>query len=249
MDLTPGPLNAKAHQGLAELAALVQQPVTPHAPPPDSHWPFVIGWGLATNLRRQADAVVFLHQHDRAHESAPNRRMMIECMAQLCWLVEDGQDAVDSMNKAFQHSHGRLRAAVDEGGVFTYGDSVAAAADAVAAAVIPPNTKNQFNLTKKLLGRFGAGLTEAWLSETPDSHAGIAAAAAFFEQSPDGSIQLYDSPHYGGAPDPNELAPFMAFMLLYCGLEAFNDLMVGAPWTEELNRIGLAAGLPGGAAA
>ncbi|MFB7353482.1 hypothetical protein [Streptomyces gardneri] len=32
-------------------------------------------------------------------------------------------------------------------------------------------------------------------------------------------------------------------MLLHFGMEALNDLMVGAPWANELHRIGLVAGL------
>lgn len=249
MDQSPEQRNAKAYQGLQELTELLKQDTGPFAPPPEERRPFTIGWGLVAALQRQACAVVHLHRQSLGHEAAPNRRLMIEYMAQLQWLARDGEDAVDSMNKAFQHSHGKLRKAVDGGGVFTYDHEVAAAADAVAAAVIPPNSANEFNLTGKLLGRLGNGLPEIWTSETQLSHSGIAAARAFFDDSSEEALHLYDSPHYGDAPGPAELSPFMAFMLLYFGMEAFNDLMVGTPWADELQRIGLTTGVLGSASA
>ncbi|MGQ4484344.1 DUF5677 domain-containing protein [Streptomyces sp. SAS_281] len=243
MSISAEQRNEKAYQGLQELTELLKLDTGLHAPPSKDSRPFTIGWGLVAALHRQACAVVLLHRNGLGHEAAPNRRLMIEYMAQLQWLTRDGEDAVDSMNKAFQYSHGKLRKAVDTGGVFTYEDEVAAAADVVAAAVIPPNSANEFNLTTKLLGRLGSGLPEIWTSETQHSHSGIAAARVFFDDSWEGAVQLYDCPHYGDAPNPDELSPFMAFMLLYLGMEAFNDLMVGAPWTDELQRIGQTAGL------
>lgn len=243
MDLTPEQRNEKAHQGLTELTELLKQDVGQFAPSPADRRPFIIGWGLVAALHRQACAVTLLHRKGLGHEAAPNRRLMIEYMAQLQWLARDGEEAADSLNKAFQHTHSKLRKAVDEGGVFTYDDEVAASADAVAAAVVPPNATNQYNLTSKLLGRLGNGLLEIWTSETQLSHSGITAARVFFNDSSAEAIQLYGSPQYGEAPNPDELSPFMAFMLLYFGMEAFNDLMVGSPWATDLERIGVEASL------
>lgn len=243
VDLSPEQRNERATQGLQGLTELLKQDVGQYAPAESEHRPFVIGWGLVAALHRQACAVVLLHRHGLGHEAAPNRRLMIEYMAQLQWLARDGEDAADSMNKAFQYTHGRLRKAVDAGDVFTYDREVAAVADAVAAAVVPSNSANEFAATGKLLGRLGNGLLEIWTSETQLSHSGIAAARAFFDDSSDEAVRLYDSPRYGKAPNPNELSPFVAFMLLYFGMEAFNDLMPDKPWTPQLERIARQTGL------
>ncbi|MEV0035225.1 hypothetical protein [Streptomyces sp. NPDC050804] len=243
MDLTPEQRNQKAYQAHTQLTELLKRNLVPYAPALAARRPFTIGWGLVAALHRQACAVVLLHREGLGHEAAPNRRLMIEYMAQLQWLARDGEDAAESMNKAFQYTHGKLRKAVDGGGIFTYDDEVAASADAVAAAVIPPNATNEYSLTSKLLGRLGNGLLEIWTSETQLSHSGITAARTFFDDSSTEALRLYDSPHYGEAPNPDELSPFMAFMLLYFGMEAFNDLMVGSPWATDLERIGADGGL------
>ncbi|MFG2683482.1 hypothetical protein [Streptomyces sp. NPDC048392] len=40
-------------------------------------------------------------------------------------------------------------------------------------------------------------------------------------------------------------SPYVAFFFLYLGVVAFNALMVGSPWTDDLRAIGDAAGLTG----
>ncbi|MFE9427896.1 hypothetical protein ACFYNO_33635 [Kitasatospora sp. NPDC006697] len=243
MDLTPEQRNDAAMRGHAALTSLLQQDVSGFFPPAEQRRPALIAWGLVAALQRQACAVVLLHRKGLGHEAAPNRRLMIEYMAQLQWLAKDGDGAVDSMNKAFQYTHSKLRKSVDEGGVFTYDDEVAASADAVAAAEIPPNAANQYSLTAKLLARLGHGLLEIWTSETQLSHAGLTAARAFFEDSSQEAVILHDTPHFGSTPDPSVLSPYMAFMLFYFGVEAFNDLMVGSPWSADLERIASECGL------
>ncbi|MEU9381099.1 hypothetical protein AB0D38_08895 [Streptomyces sp. NPDC048279] len=132
---------------------------------------------------------------------------------------------------------------MDEGGIFTYGDEIAAIADTVAAASIPSSATDTFIATAHLLGSLGNGLKEIWIGETQVSHSGIAAARAFFDDSKPDAVHLFDAPQYGTAPNPDEASPFMAFMLLYFGMQAFNEIMAGQPWAAELDRIGQRAGL------
>ncbi|MFD0223237.1 DUF5677 domain-containing protein [Streptomyces hirsutus] len=240
----PSQLNKKALAGLEALTGLlINEGAADHAPPPQDRRPFMIGWGLMAALHRQACVVMLLHKSNLGHEAAPNRRLMIEYMGQLQWLARDGEAAADSMNKQFQNSHGKLRKAVDEGGVFTYDAEIAAIADTVTAASIPSSSTDTFNATAHLLGSLGNGLKEIWISETQFSHSGIMAARAFFDDSKSGVIHLFDAPRYSSVQDPDEASPFMAFMLLYFGMQAFNELMAGRPWVAELDRIGQDAGL------
>ncbi|MCX4580569.1 hypothetical protein OHB41_47015 [Streptomyces sp. NBC_01571] len=42
-----------------------------------------------------------------------------------------------------------------------------------------------------------------------------------------------------------EVSPCIAFFFLFFGMVAFNDLMVGSPWTGALRVVADAAGLSG----
>ncbi|MFI6875740.1 hypothetical protein ACIBL6_20120 [Streptomyces sp. NPDC050400] len=81
-----------------------------------------------------------------------------------------------------------------------------------------------------------------WLAETALSHPSLTGARAYFDDSGDGVVRLFRQPHYGRADDPNAMSPYMAFHLLFLGVGAFNQLMVGEPWSVELTRIGEAGG-------
>jgi hypothetical protein len=233
-------LNRLAVLGLEALTKLLASGAADHAPAPEDSRPFQIGWGMVAALHRQAAAVVVLHGQGLGHEAAPNRRLMVEYVAHLQWLVRDGENAVDSMNKAHQFKHTGLRKAADNGG-YQYD---AEAADAVRDAVIPSNPANTYNGTSNLLGSLGGGLLESWLGETQLSHATLTAAGSFYEETDD-AFKLFLAPTYGIEGDPMEKSPYVAFFFLFFGMIAFNNLMVGSPWTDDLKAIGDAAGLAG----
>ncbi|TQE22717.1 hypothetical protein Sipo8835_35575 [Streptomyces ipomoeae] len=233
-------LNRLAVPGLQALTELLVGGAADHAPASEDSRPFQVGWGMVAALHRQAAAVVVLHDQGLGHEAAPNRRLMVEYVAHLQWLVRDGDDAVDSMNKAHQHKHGGLRKAADDGG-YRYD---AEAADAVRDAVIPGNPSNTYNNTSNLLGRLGGGLLQSWLGETQLSHATLVAAGAFYRET-DEHLELFLTPTYGIEGDPMEASPYIAFFFMFFGMVAFNELMVDKPWADELKAIGDAPGLAG----
>ncbi|MFE1860634.1 hypothetical protein [Streptomyces anandii] len=232
--------NRRAVPGLEALTKLLVGGAADHAPAPENRRPFQVGWGLVAALHRQAAAVVTLHSKGLGHEAAPNRRLMIEYVAHLQWLVRDGEDAVDSMNKAHQFKHAGLRKAADDGG-YKYDPE---AADAVRDAVIPSNPANQYLQMNALAKSLGGGLFESYVGETQLSHATLTAAGCFYRESDD-TIELSLTPTYGIDGDPMEASPYMAFFFLFFGMIAFNDLIVGPPWTNDLKAIGDAAGLAG----
>jgi hypothetical protein len=230
--------NAKAIPGLEALTKLMLSGVAEHAPSAEQFRPFQVGWGFLAALHRQAAAVVVLHQAGLGHEAAPNRRLMVEYVAKLQWLVRDGDDAVESMNKAFQNEHGKLRESADAGG---YGYD-AEAADAVRDAVIPSSPTDHLIANKHLLKTLGGGLLQSWLAESPLSHASLVAAGCFYKEVSE-KVELLAEPTYGIEGDPMEVSPYVGFFFVYFGMVAFNDLMVGSPWAEELAAIGVANGL------
>lgn len=238
MSIDTDAFNRLAIPGLTALTELIVRGASDYAPA--DRRPFLVGWGLVAALHRQAAAVVTLHSKGLGHEAAPNRRLMVEYVAHLQWLVRDGDDAVDSMNKAFQYKHVGLRNAADSAG-YQYDEE---AANAVRDAEIPGNPTNEYSNMSKLLDRLGGGLLESWLGETQLSHATLTAAGSFYRESDD-AIELFDAPEYGIEGDPMEVSPYIAFFFLFFGMVAFNDLMVGSPWTNDLRAIADAAGLSG----
>ena len=108
--------NRLAVPGLEALTKLLVGGAADHAPALDDRRPFQVGWGLVAALHRQAAAVVALHSKGLGHEAAPNRRLMVEYVAHLQWLVRDGEDAVDCMNRAHQFKHTKLREVADDRG-------------------------------------------------------------------------------------------------------------------------------------
>lgn len=247
--LNPDDLNEKTGPGLEALTNLLETGGSPDfEPPSENRRSFLVGWGLLASLHRQACAVVLLHRNGLGHEAAPNRRYMIETMAQLQWLALDGEEAVDAMNSGFQFSHGGLRKAVDASG-FEYDTEVAASADSVRDADLPGKSKNTFLKVRPLLDRLDKNLAPVWLSETQFSHPTLTGVRAYFDDSGEDAVVLFAEPHFGRSPDPAAKSPYVAFMLLYLGMEAFNALMVGSPWKAELDRIAAEGGLTAAAQA
>ncbi|MGI5135838.1 DUF5677 domain-containing protein [Streptomyces sp. CA-106110] len=231
--------NERAYKGLRDLAELTRN-VAELAPTEDDRRPFLVAWGLLAAAQRQAHAVVLLHRKGLGHEAAPNRRALLEFMAQIRWLAEDGADAVDSMNRALKESQKRLREAADSAGM-TYDPTIA---DVVAATVIPPNSANQFNNFTPLFKRLGGALLAVWRAETQLAHPTLTAAQCFFDDTAPDAVRLYDEPVYrNGADGPTDRSPFVAFAVLWSAMYAFNLLLPSQPWCDALQRIADEGGL------
>ncbi|WP_234375405.1 hypothetical protein [Streptomyces sp. CB01373] len=193
-----------------------------------------MAWGLLAAAERQAAAIVLLHRKGLGHEAAPNRRALLEHMAQIRWLAEDGADAVDSMNRALQQSQKRLREAADAAGM-TYDPTIA---DLVAAAVIPSNSAEQFTRFTPLFKRLGSVFLAIWRAETQLAHPTLTAAQCFFDDTAPDAVTLYSEPVYRqGAGNPAERSPLIAFVVMWSAMHAFNQLLPGQPWSDELQRI------------
>lgn len=116
--------------------------------------------------------------------------------------------------------------------------------DMVAAAVIPPNSAEQFNRFTPLFKRFGDALLAIWRAETQLAHPTLTAAQCFFDDTGPDTVRLYDEPTYReGAPSPADRSPYIAFVVLWCAMYAFNQLLPDQPWSDELQRIADAGGI------
>ncbi|MET9158273.1 DUF5677 domain-containing protein [Streptomyces parvulus] len=201
--------------------------------------PLFVAWGMLATVQRQSSAVVLLHRYGLGHETAPNRRSMLEHTAQVWWLAQDGPDAVDSLNHALQRKQKQLREAADEAGL-TYDGTIA---DAVAATELPANPAQTYLNVSHLLKRIGAPLRAIYAGESMLTHASLTSAERFYTQGTDG-VRLLSEPQYpDGAQAPGERAPYIALVLLWFAMSSFNQLLDGHPWTEDLQRIAAEAGI------
>ncbi|MFB7829309.1 DUF5677 domain-containing protein [Streptomyces hydrogenans] len=229
----------RAYRGIEQLAALTEG-VARHAPTEGDTRPYIVAWGLLAALHRQAHAVTLLHRKGFGHEAAANRRSMIEHMAQIRWLSADGTVAVDSMNRALQHSQQKLREAADEAGM-EYDPTIA---DMVKATVLPTHRDNRYTSIGTLLASLQPGLLAYWRGETQLAHPTLTGARFFFDDSDDNGTTLYYAPtRPADTEDLAERSPFIAFALLWSAMDGFNQLLKGEPWTDELQRIAHEGGL------
>jgi hypothetical protein len=231
--------NERAYRGLDALAQLMDSLSNPTPAHSDAR-PLFVAWGLLATVQRQAHAVVLLHRHGFGHETAPNRRSMLEHTAQIWWLAEDGPDAVDSMNHALQYKQQKLREAADSAGI-TYNATIA---DAVQATVLPSNPAQTYNNIGHLLKRIGAPLHAIYAGESLLSHPTLTSAERFFADSGTNTVELLSEPRYPeDAPGPDGRAPYIALVLAWSAMSSFNRLLAGEPWSSELQRIATEAGI------
>ncbi|WND33968.1 hypothetical protein RI578_06525 [Streptomyces sp. BB1-1-1] len=228
-----------AYSGLEALAQLADS-ATDITPADSDARPLFVAWGLLATVHRQGAAVVLLHRHGLGHETAPNRRSMLEHAAQIWWLAEDGSDAVDSMNHALKHTQQKLREAADGAGI-AYDASVA---DAVQAAVLPPSAAQTYNNIGHLLKRIGPPLHAIYVGESMLAHASLTSAERFYSGPETDTVELLSDPRYPeDAPGPDVRAPYIALVLVWFAMSSFNRLLAGQPWTNALQRIAADAGI------
>ncbi|MFF7966744.1 hypothetical protein ACFZC3_15430 [Streptomyces sp. NPDC007903] len=231
-------VNERATRGLEAMALLVEA-TDPFTPAHEDTSAFQIAWGLLAGAHRQAAAVVLMHDKGLGHDTAPNRRALLEHAARIWWLAEDGPDAVISMNRALQRSQAALRRAADAAGI-PYPTEIA---DAVAATEIPSNRREVYNNFTQLMQRVGAPLLAIWLSESMAAHPTLTSAQAF-SRFEDGVLTLFAEPDYPqGIDPPGHYAPLVAVVLLWHAMNSFNRLLAGEPWTAALQQIGKDAGI------
>ncbi|MET8822322.1 MULTISPECIES: DUF5677 domain-containing protein [Streptomyces] len=236
----------RAYRGLDALAGLADGiSAAPLAPAGSDARPFFVAWGLLATVHRQAAAVVLLHRHGLGHETAPNRRSMLEHAAQIWWLAEDGTDAVDSMNHALKYKQQRLRESADGAGI-TYDSTIA---DAVQAAVLPPTPAQTYNNIGHLLKRIGPPLHAIYVGESMLAHASLTSAERFYSDPSADTVELLSEPRYPeDYPGPDARAPYIALVLVWFAMSSFNRLLVGQPWTSDLQCIARDAGIEDGLA-
>ncbi|MGQ5228624.1 hypothetical protein [Streptomyces sp. yara] len=68
----------RAYRGLERLAQLMDDLHDAAPADADDARPLFVAWGLLVTVQRQSHAIVLLHRYGLSHETAPNRRSMLE---------------------------------------------------------------------------------------------------------------------------------------------------------------------------
>ncbi|MEV7041130.1 DUF5677 domain-containing protein [Amycolatopsis sp. NPDC051061] len=189
------------------------------------------GWYMS--LIRTSKAVLALDKLGFGHEAAPMRRSMLEHALGIVWLSVAGEDAVNSIIKAYQDvTFKKIKESIQ-------GTSETELLQLVREYVpfdVAPSSEGSYLHFKHLCERFGVHrLYIAWLRNTSLSHASFSSAVAYVD-SVDGSLILLREPNLSEPPDSLSSSNEIAALLLLA-TNAFSDLLVNKPWKSQITQI------------
>lgn len=201
---------------------------------------FIVAHGLFRGLLRLSQAALGLVESGFAHESIVLRRSILEYSTCLVWVSEERQAAVDALNAhhTYERQHlTKVMLRAPDG----WAEDVLADARAVdLVEVARASGTHLVGMTARLQAKGLDNLEAMWSADTRIAHPSIGAVRHFYEESPDGSVQLLSDPPEQEATA--EATGMVACVGLFNGASAFNGLMPGEPWTSQLNALGRAHG-------
>lgn len=195
----------------------------------------VVGWGTTLNVVHLARGIRLLHTEGQCHAAVPLLRSIMEYTLGTIWLADDGDAAVDVFNRRLQNAHAKL--ANDLGGMDLDADFPAEAVrtfrDTVTAP-LQPHPDERLAAFRHLLTEYGfKEMIPVYNVLSGITHLSLEGAQTFF-QDKDDAVQLSQQPFRG------EVAPCeqIAFGMQFDAMVAYNQLLVGQPWTIDLAAIG-----------
>jgi hypothetical protein len=220
---------AEIEASIESLLALVEEPVQVPTEPRSCQ----VAFGLFLNLLWQVTALTALRPRSLDLVCGPLRRSVIEHALYLVWLADDGDTAVDAMNRALQHTQRKLRRSAGAGG-FIPTPEQEATLNGVLSAELPPGPDHLLHIGH-LFGRYplAPAMRALWETETGFSHPSLHVVRLFVADRPD-KIVLHDHPRHAALAAATPMACFLA---LFFGAIALNDLLPGRPWSERLREV------------
>lgn len=208
----------------------------------------IVGWGTLLNTVYYVDGMVRLHQAGACYAANPLSRSAMEYGMWTVWLADMGEDAVDAINRGLQNG---LATLIKEAGVAgKVGGDLAAAmqvAKATQATPIAPARTETYLSFKNLLDAYDPATDGdgTWRYRTMYDamskfvHPTMIGAQVFFETPPSASEPDKDDLVVSLTPRFPELLPCLEYGLgmLHMAMLAYNELLIGKPWTAELEAV------------
>lgn len=190
-------------------------------------------WGVFFNIVHQVRAVLTLHRDGVCYSASPNRRTLVEYILFLAWLADDGDEVVDVLNRKLMTEQKlmstRLRA---EGMLDRFPEAAVEQLVETAQVSLEPHKDERLLKATNLIKKYDSRLTSYYAAESRFSHVSMTSIQCFAQFGQD-SVTLSQM------PVPEEPMPCveLCLHLLSQAMLAFNELLIGQPWSDELIRI------------
>ena len=212
----------------------------------------VIGWGTMLSVSHFVDGMVLLHRAGNCFAAGPIRRSAMEYAITTVWLADSPEEAADALNGGLKFKVGSLvDGVVDAGAQARFPDSAVQSAQALKEVKLPKATQANLLHITHLLDAYDSSedgdgsipLSLLYDGESSFTHASLMGAQVFFAERGDATA-------LSTKPEPREMVPCleMGEYFLFTAMLAFNELLIGKPWTDTLQtiatEIGADASLP-----
>lgn len=198
-----------------------------------------VGWGVFFTIAHQVRAVLMLHRERACFSAGPNRRTIIEYALFLAWLVDDGDSVVDVLNRATQNEQKQMMTRLRDDPILEkFPEHILQTVEATIAEPLDPHPDERLLKVWHLMEEYDSRLKSYYMAESGFSHVSLT-SIQFFMKPAGEAVAL------GQMPVPEEAMPCPDFCLhaFSQAFLAFNELLIGQPWTDELARIAADYGL------
>ncbi|MEU6898801.1 DUF5677 domain-containing protein [Streptomyces virginiae] len=196
----------------------------------------MIGWGLFFTVAHQVRAVLGLHTAGACRAAAPNRRSALEHAITLRWCVDQGDRMGDIYNRKLHNDQIQLAKALRaDGTADRYKDAYQVMADTVKTVKesIAPDPNERLAKIEHLMQGYGLDRERTFYQvDSRFVHPTLTGAQMFFKD--DG-----EAFHVSQMPIHEEIVACHLYSLwiLHAAMLAFNEVLIGKPWTAELEKI------------
>ena len=224
-------------EGLNRLEALIYPDLHRYVDPTSRAG--LVAWGVFFTATQQICGVLRLHSGGFCFSAGPNRRTIIEYILFLCWLADDGEAAVDVLNRSLQNNQKMMSTRLQLASQLEkYPERAREILAQTIAEPLEPHPDERLLKPWNLIDEYDSTLKSYYAAESGFSHVSMMAIQFFMKQT-DEATELSQT------PVPAEPVPCteLCLHLLSQAMLAFNEILVDQPWTTPLAEIAAEYGL------
>jgi hypothetical protein len=216
--------------GLSRLESLIYRNLHTYVDPPSRA--AQVGWGMFFTIQHHICAILTLHRERLCFSAGPNRRTLLEYSLYLAWLVDDGEAAVDVLNRKLLSNSKNLETQLTQlGHLDRYPEHARQSLAKTLAEQLPPHPDEHFHKTTHLMDEYDSSLKPYYAAESGFSHPSLISVGFFMKPIDDG-VGLSQKPM------PEEATRCVDFCLHLCSqsMLMFNELLIGKPGQPSSRR-------------